>query len=424
MTPDELQLLSWTHTPLRVLAPRFFTAVEFAPEDRVWNLTLDQITGGTGEIINRQVVPYADASSSSFIFDEDTILYSKLRPYLNKVVWPRERGVATTELVPLKPDRALILPAYLVHYLRSAAFLNYITPRVAGAKMPRVVMDDFWAHEVPHPRDLREQARIVELLDQADALRRQRTEADKKLARLLPALFCHHFGDPIKGAQKLESKPLSSLLSSIDSGDSPRCLDRPALPNEWSVLKLGAVSWGRFDGSQNKVLPGDLNPDGSLEVRPGDLLFSRKNTLELVGATALVRSTRARLLLPDLIFRLVPRDDANITKEYLWCLLSQPSMRSRLRSIASGAAGSMPNISKGRLEGLEIPLPPLETQHLFSRQVHAALDIEAHAAASAAKLETLFQTLLHRAFTGELTAKWREAHLHEGVQEMTRLNRA
>jgi len=193
-------------------------------------------------------------------------------------------------------------------------------------------------------------------------------------------------------------------LKSIDSGDSPRCLDRQAQANEWSVLKLGAVTWGRFDDSQNKALPDENTPDPSLEVHSGDLLFARKNTLELVGATALVRATRSKLLLPDLIFRLVPQDDTKITKEYLWCLLSQPGMRSRLRSIASGAAGSMPNISKGRLEGIEIPLPALETQQIFSRQVHAALDMETQAAASAAKLETLFQTLLHRAFTGDLTA--------------------
>ncbi|MCU0793005.1 MAG: hypothetical protein MUE42_09185 [Opitutaceae bacterium] len=404
-----------------MLAPKFSCGVEFAPTDDVWNLTLDQITSGTGEIINRQTVAYSDAGSSSFVFDEDTLLYSKLRPYLNKVVWPQERGVATTELVPLKPDRDLILPGYLLHYLRSPTFLNYIVGRVAGAKMPRVVMDDFWAHEVPHPRDINEQARIVELLDQADALRRQRAEADAKLARLLPALFRHHFGDPTDSNSAVSTKPLGSLLKSIDSGDSPRCLDRQAGPDEWSVLKLGAVTWGRFDDSQNKALPDDMQPDASLEVSTGDLLFARKNTLELVGATALVRETRPKLLLPDLIFRLVPREDAKITKEYLWCLLSHPSMRNRLRSIASGAAGSMPNISKSRLETIEIPLPPHTTQLVFSRQVHAALDLETQAAASAAKLETLFQTLLHRAFTGELTARWREAHLREGVQqEMTR----
>jgi type I restriction enzyme S subunit len=424
VTPFESHLPHWTRSTLRNIAPRYTTAVDFAPDDLVWNLTLDQITGGTGAIINRQQTTYAEAGSSSFIFDEETVLYSKLRPYLNKVAWPRERGVATTELVPLKPDPEVMLPAYLAHYLRSHTFLNYISNRVAGAKMPRVVMDEFWAHEVPHPADLREQARIVELLDQADALRRQRAEADAKLARLLPALFRHHFGDPLEGNVPFKTESLGSLLSSIDSGDSPRCLDRQARPDEWSVLKLGAVTWGRFDDAQNKALPDDISPDTSLEVRAGDLLFARKNTLELVGATALVRDTRSKLLLPDLIFRLVPRDDGKLTKEYLWCLLSQPSMRSRLRSIASGAAGSMPNISKGRLEGIEIPLPPIATQRIFSRQVHAALDMETQAAASATKLETLFQTLLHRAFTGELTARWREAHLREGVQELSRLSRA
>ncbi len=335
-----------------------------------------------------------------------------------------ELGFGSTEFHVIRAADE-VNPKLLYFYLRRPDFRSAARAAMVGAAgQQRVPAHHLENLPISLPTDPREQTRIVELLDQADALRRQRAEADAKLARLLPALFRHHFGDPLEGNVPFKTEPLGSLLSSIDSGDSPRCLDRQARPDEWSVLKLGAVTWGRFDDAQNKALPSDISPDTSLEVRTGDLLFARKNTLELVGATALVRDTRSKLLLPDLIFRLVPRDDAKLTKEYLWCLLSQPSMRSRLRSIASGAAGSMPNISKGRLEGIEIPLPPIATQRVFSRQVHAALDMETQAAASAAKLETLFQTLLHRAFTGELTARWREAHLREGVQELARLSRA
>ena len=61
--------------------------------------------------------------------------------------------------------------------------------------MPRVVMDCFWEHEAPIPSP-KEQSRIVELLDEADRLRRLRREADTKASRILPALFLKMFGDP------------------------------------------------------------------------------------------------------------------------------------------------------------------------------------------------------------------------------------
>ena len=73
---------------------------------------------------------------------------------------------------------------------------------------------------------------------------------------------------------------------------------------------------------------------------------------------------------------------------------------------------------------LALPRAAPEIQIQFGRQATAIMQLQAQAAASAAKLETLFQTLLHRAFTGELTASWREAHLRESVQEIARHARA
>ena len=90
--------------PLLHIAPPRSSDRRLSPDTVVWHLGLEQITSGSGTIENRIFAPLKDAGTSTFIFDERNVLYSKLRPFLNKVICPDSIGVATTELVPLRPD--------------------------------------------------------------------------------------------------------------------------------------------------------------------------------------------------------------------------------------------------------------------------------------------------------------------------------
>ena len=91
-----------------------------------------------------------------------------------------------------------------------------------------------------------------------------------------------------------------------------------------------------------------------------------------------------------------------------------------IQTQASGAAASMVNISQNRLLPLELPVPALSEQQRFAKAVLQYRASATNQATSAAILETLFQTLLHRAFDGSLTTKWREGHAKELLQEMER----
>ena len=86
--------------------------------------------------------------------------------------------------------------------------------------------------------------------------------------------------------------------------------------------------------------------------------------------------TKGRMLLPDLIFRLDIADTDIVDPIYLWALLSTDAKRNQLRSMASGAAASMPNISKGRLATLPIELPPIGAQRAFADRVRQARELE------------------------------------------------
>lgn len=120
-------------------------------DDTVWLLNLDMVESQTGRILDYLIVSKSEIGNSTCAFDTSNVLYSKLRPYLNKVVIPDRCGFATSELVPLQPVKEKINREYLAFMLRSDEFVNTISEKVAGAKMPRVSMSDFRSFDVPIP---------------------------------------------------------------------------------------------------------------------------------------------------------------------------------------------------------------------------------------------------------------------------------
>ena len=370
-------------------------------DTEVWSLNLDQIESDSGRILSRVMTPPKALGPSTYPFEAGTVLYSKLRPYLNKVVVADTDGYATTELVPLKCDASRVLPSYLAYFLRSSEFLNFANTVVAGAKMPRMVMGEFWQYKVPLP-SLPEQRRIAAILDKADALRTKRREALAQLDRLAQSIFVEMFGDPVANTKGWARHPFGDLLSGIDSGWSPVCLERPAEASEWGVLKLGAVTSCVFDHGANKALPPGVEPVTDIEVKPGDLLFSRKNTYDLVAACALVESTRPRLMMSDLIFRLQVRDEAKVNKRFLHALLTNPRKRAEVQKLAGGSSGSMPNISKAKLLGMQVEIPPIALQGEFAARIERTKRLKGISQSAVVDADLMFSSLQYRAFRGEL----------------------
>ena len=270
-----------------------------------------------------------------------------------------------------------------------------------GSTMKHVVKGDFDNHQIPLP-PLDDQIRIATLLSKVENLISRRREHLKQLDELLKSVFLEMFGDPVRNEKGWETVPFSRILKDIESGWSPVCEARAAFPSEWGVLKLGAITSCVFKDDENKALLPDVQPKAKNEVHVGDLLFSRKNTYDLVAACVYVFNTRAKLMISDLIFRFVFADDAAVSSMYIWKLLINDSKRKKIQSLAGGAAGSMPNISKTNLRAIQIPLPPLELQNRFSDIVTKVESLKAYYQKSLSNLESLYGILSQKAFKGEL----------------------
>ena len=139
-------------------------------DGKYWLLNLDMVIPNTGEIIEKCYFDYDEIGNSTIIFNTDNVLYSKLRPYLNKVVIPNDIGYGTSELVPLKPHKDLLNKVFFASLLRSSYFVKYISGKVAGAKMPRVAMGEFREFAVILPPLALQQ----EFADKIEAIEKQK----------------------------------------------------------------------------------------------------------------------------------------------------------------------------------------------------------------------------------------------------------
>jgi type I restriction enzyme S subunit len=128
------------------------------------------------------------------------------------------------------------------------------------------------------------------------------------------------------------------------------------------------MTWGAFREEENKAVPTgvDFNPDH--EIRTGDILVSRANTEDYVGAPVLVDRCRRHLLLSDKSLRLVPSDRLN--SRWFYYLLSSPAVRREISRRATGTKDSMRNVSQETLASIHVQVPPLAEQD----RIVAALD--------------------------------------------------
>ena len=166
---------------------------------------------------------------------------------------------------------------------------------------------------------------------------------------------------------------VGELVNSSEAGWSPSCIGTPRRAGHWGVLKVSAVSWGKFDPEANKELPADLQPRPEYEVRPGDFLLSRANTAELVARSVVVDAVDARLMLSDKIIRL---DVARlIDREYINFCNNSANARTYYAINASGTSSSMKNVSREVVLNLPIALPPLAEQTRIVARVTQLRDL-------------------------------------------------
>ncbi|MDF2393488.1 restriction endonuclease [Aeromonas sp. 2MA4] len=391
--------MKWPMEKLGVVAPaKPIKKPKIADSNSVWLLNLDMVESHTGRVIEKLLCSPDEAGTSTHWFDENYVLYSKLRPYLNKVVVPDGLGLATTELVPMLPDPERLDRKYLAYYLRSEQFVRWVNEQVAGAKMPRVSMKIFWEHEIPLPTP-EEQKRMVAILDKADAIRQKRQQAIALADDFLRSVFLDMFGDPINNPKGWERIKLGDLISSGPTNG----LYKPssAYGSGTRILRIdgfydGVLSeqeyFKRVEISKEEVSRFSLIERG--------IVINRVNSPEYLGKCAFIdKLHESTVFESNMMFFTV--DEELLNPVFLTQQLKMPNIKQQIKNCSKDAVNQS-SINQQDVKSFEILLPNVESQNSFEAVVNEITRGRKRVSNGQSLIDTLFNSISHKVFSGQL----------------------
>lgn len=293
-----------------------------------------------------------------------------------------------------------VMPVFVRSFLASPSAQDFITRENYGATRQALTKTMIEGFAFPLP-PLAEQKRIVAKLD---ALSAKSARARTELARIETLVSRYKQAVLSKAfSGELTREDFGELVGRIKAGKNLRCDERPPHPHEKGVVKVSAVTWGEFRADQSKTLPPDFEPDEDTRIKRGDFLFSRANTIELVGAVVIVANAPDNLYLSDKILRLEFNEPV---EEWLLWYLRSPMGREALMNVSSGNQLSMRNIGQKSLLSLSVPYADAALRTAIVRRIESAfakIDRLAVEAKRALKLVgKLDEAILAKAFRGEL----------------------
>jgi len=368
---------------------------------------MEHVESGTGRVI--ALASPSDYKSNSYIANQ--VLYGRLRPYLNKVFIPDREVYVSREFIPLTPGESLN-SKFLLYLLRSSEFVNHAMSLNSGDR-PRVKWQQIESCLIPTPPPA-EQEEIVRILEE------QFSHLDTAAAS-------------IAAVRRKADQFRRSLWRSMFSGTQE--LDRATSHEAFPVVELNQVNHPERPICYGILMPGPDTPGGVPYVKVRDI----KNdsiSIDSLNRTSIeieAKYARARLKSGDVLISIrgtygrvavVPDElnDGSITQdtariapvgcssEYLANYLRSPDAQAYLQKVARGVAVKGVNI--GDLRRMPIPVPSTKEQESIVR----FLDFQSMKLSALStsiwvisqRIESLRRSLLHAAFTGELTKEWRE----------------
>lgn len=197
---------------------------------------------------------------------------------------------------------------------------------------------------------------------------------------------------------------LGTYITHIDAGKSFRCEERPPKSNEVGILKVSSVTWGFYDEEESKTCFSTDSLNENYLVKEGDFLFSRANTIELIGACVIVHSVSKILMLSDKILRFTFSDE--VSKKYVLYYLRSRKGRREIERLSTGNQESMRNIGQEKIKQIVTPITSLEEQQQIVQEIESRLSvcdkIEDTITDSLKQAEALRQSILKKAFEGKL----------------------
>lgn len=325
--------------------------------DQYWLLNLDAVESNTGNVLEYVYVDYSQIGASTVSFNQQNVLYSKLRPYLNKVVLPDRAGYATSEMLPLMPDEKVITREYLTFFLRSPHFVEYINGKTSGAKMPRANIADLKAVEIECP-PINEQTRIVSKINSILTIIAYRKNELLRLDELIKARFVEMFGD--------ETNPYNWPVVNVEEVANVSVGVVIKLAQYYTNAEHGVKAFRSLNIGPMTIKDGDwvyFSREGNVknaksQLKENDLLIVRSGA---PGTACVVPKQYEGCNAIDII--IARPNTERINPYYLCTYTNMPHGKRQIEEGTGGAAQQHFNV--GKYNKLRLMLPPMDLQKEF-----------------------------------------------------------
>jgi type I restriction enzyme S subunit len=356
----------------------------------------------TGELVDIKTAKEEGLKSGKFLFDRTMVLYSKIRPYLMKVARPDFDGLCSADVYPLSPDTTQLDRNFLFYLLISREFTEYAIEGSSRAGMPKVNRDHLFNFTTYIP-PLPEQKRIVAIMDEAfEGIDRAIANTEKNLANvreLFESYLNTIFTQKGNGWEEKKLKEISECVSVGYVGETSSfyCDEDDGVP----FVRSQNVRPGRLELAGVRYVTKEFHTQvKKSRLLPGDLLFVRVGANR--GDCCSVPNDIEELNCANIVFAR-PRKGLI---EYLEYYCQSKIGRELLIGMTTGSAQGVINTKS--VAELPIPFPPIDEQRHISDRINAlAVEtqrLETIYRQKLAALNELKQSILQKAFTGELTA--------------------
>ncbi len=331
------------------------------------------------------------AKSSTKIMPEGTVLFTSRAP-IGYV------AIAQTKICTNQGFKSFIcseklLPDFLYYYLKNNK--DYVETLAAGTTFKEISGTNAKKIKIPVPPTIKEQKEIVKILDDAAALVQARKKCIEHTEELTPAIFCEMFGDPVKNEKGWEACKFKDVASIDRKNISASDIQE----NNYSYIGLEHI-----EKDTGKVLVNSKETK-DVEIKSNKFYFTNEHILY-----GKLRPYLNKVAIPEFngvcstdIFPILPKLDEKISnKLFIKYLMSSIYFVNEANNKLSGA--NLPRIGTDALENIKIFKPDFKLQEKFAQ---IAIEIEEYKKQQYKELEDfedLFQSLLQKAFTGDLTA--------------------
>lgn len=403
---------SWIHTKLGTVARVIMGQAPLGSTYNEKNQGLPLIAGA-GDLSATYPNPVRWTTSPIQVCQTGDLIFC-VRATIGVMNWADKEYCLGRGVAAIRPNNDLIDSEYLYYCL--AAHSDEILRFASGSTFIQIRRQDLETLSVPLP-PLPEQRRIAAILREADEIRKLRQEANEKTQKIVEALFYDMFGDPAINPKQWRIARVDSLFPEDRRGITTGPFGSLLKKNE--LVKEGIPVWGINNVQPNKFVEknsyfiSEQKYEQLIEyrVQKEDILISRAGT---VGRMCVAYPSVPCSIIGTNLIRIV-LNEALILPEYFTTLFTYFQERvGNLR--ASGEESSYSFLNPRVLKATLIPVPTLALQKEFVAITFEIRSEEQQQNILSEKSKELYQSLLSRAFTGELTASWREQHMEELTQ--------